>query len=379
MTPPAPNGALARLRATYPPLPQTRAVLHGGTCGATAAAAVRASVQVALGTTPLVDGACDGACWATPAATVLRPGHRHRFAHLDRDADAIPALAACARGECDHEYAGSGEGGLTVRMGRTDGSLAAALAQGAYAALALALDMPPAGVVETAQLAGDLVRGGPMAALAPSWREVRALPTLPPMLVFYGARDEAGRVVERHLLEGDPHRVIEGALIAARATGVSAVALSVEGGRAFAALTAAADEARAAGIVEGDALGRQAAAVYVLEAEAASDGGPLARRYEQAAAATVLFDTPPPPTALLSVAGAVPRPGVYELPVDGSTQWAGVLALGGASPARVEAVRLGGPGAPAVQRDAFDQVVRWQDVAAGTVFAVAPGTAPDEA
>src|SRR5439155_20974398 len=64
---------------------------------------------------------------------------------------------------------------------------------------------------------------------------------------------------------------------------------------------------------------------------------------ETLAAVTTVFDDPPPPTKLIPLSGAVARPGLYEIPVDGSTSWAGVLAMAGANPALVSAVLLGGP------------------------------------
>ena len=376
MTPVAPTPALARLRATYPAPSEVRVLLHRGTCGDEAGAeAVRPALLAALGATPLIEAVCDGACWAAPAATVVRLGHRRRFAHLDSDPDAIATLTACVGGTCDDEYAGSGEVGVTARLGRTDGSLAGALAQGAYAGLAFALTLSPQAVAEAARAAGAVARGGPMARLEPSWREVPApgAGADAPLLVFYAARDEAGRYLERHLIEGDPHRVIEGALIAAHATGVHAVALSAEGARALEALRRATDEARVAGIIAGSAFGAATAEVYLTEAEPGEDDGPLARRFEAAAAATVIFDAPPPPTAVLAITGSVPRPGVYEVPIDGATQWAGVLAMAGASPARVPALRLGGAGGIApriVRRDEFDRAVRWDDIEGGSVVAL---------
>src|SRR5690606_6642426 len=107
----------------------------------------------------LVEGACDGACWAAPAATVQREGHQHRFAHLDRDdVDGPAAVARCLAGECDDEYAGRGEYGLLERLGRQDGTFEDAVRRGAYAALAHASAIGPERSLDALRLSSHVQR-----------------------------------------------------------------------------------------------------------------------------------------------------------------------------------------------------------------------------
>ena len=74
--------ALARLRGEFTPQAAPRVVLHRGTCGDAARGEGEWHIlRAALGPA-LVEGACDGACWAAPAATVQREGHQHRFTNL---------------------------------------------------------------------------------------------------------------------------------------------------------------------------------------------------------------------------------------------------------------------------------------------------------
>src|SRR5690606_29709761 len=119
-----------------------------------------------------VETACDGACWAAPAATVQRDGHQHRFARLDLVdlVEGVPdELTSCLEGDCDDEYAGRGQYGLLERVGRNDGTFADVLARGGYAALAHAAGLDPARITGAVESAGH-------AATADQWRIAAAGP-----------------------------------------------------------------------------------------------------------------------------------------------------------------------------------------------------------
>ena len=409
MTGPAPTPALARLRAQVAHLapretPEVRVLRHRGTCGdAVGADEIALHLDVAV-----VDAACDGACWAAPAATVVRPGHRHRFARLDR---AVPdEIAACVRGECDEPQAGSGEHGLTARLGRNDGTLADVLAQGGYAAYALAATLPPARIIEVLKTVGLTGRGGAHFPVAMKWGLVAAHEDAATVgakvLVVNAEEGEPGVFKDRHLLEGDPHRLIEGILIACHTTGVREVVVYINGQAraARAAFERALADARAAGIVDGSALGGGAVAIevrsgaggYVCGAESvilnsiegerpvprfkppfATDSGLFGRptlinNAETLCAVTTIFDTPPPPTKLVPLSGDVFRPGLYEVPVDGSMTWAGVLAMAGVAPARVQALLLGGPSGRFVLPQEFDAPLEMRALGAGGTVVLGP-------
>ena len=393
--------ALARLRARYGRPPETRVLVHRGTCGdAVDAARVLEAVRAALGTrgVPLVETACDGACWAAPSATVVRPGHRHRFARLDRAP--VDALVSCLDGACDDAYAGSGARGLLARVGFLDGSLADALAQGAYRALAHAVTLKPAEVADAVASAGLTGRGGAHFATAQKWR-LAAANAGPRVLVVNAEEGEPGVFKDRHVLEGDPHRLIEGVLVAAHAIGAARAVIYVNGQarNARRALDAAVAQAREAGLLDGSALGgtgaevevRSGAGGYVCGEESvilnsiegerpvprlkppyATDRGLFERptvinNAETLCAVTTVFDDPPPPTKLVPLSGAVPRPGLYEVPVDGATSWAGVLAMAGANPQRVRALLLGGPSGRFVLPEEFDAPLEMRGLGAGGV------------
>ncbi len=403
MTGPAPTPALARLRGALSSRRDgaaeraVRVLRHRGTCG-DAVGASTVDLAGALGpAVAVVDAACDGACWAAPAATVLRPGHRHRFARLDRE---VPtALAACVRGECDEPQAGSGERGLTARLGRNDGTLADNVTQGGYAAYALAVTLPPVQVIEVLRSVGLTGRGGAHFPVAMKWGLVATHEYPDKVLVVNAEEGEPGVFKDRHLLEGDPHRLIEGILIACHATGIREVVVYINGqarnGRA--AFQRALGDAASAGILDGSALGgdpvavdvRSGAGGYVCGEESvilnsiegerpvprykppfATDSGLFGRptlinNAETLCAVTTIFDTAPPPTKLVALSGDLPRPGMYEVPVDGNTTWAGVLTTAGVMPGRVRALLLGGPSGRYVLPEEFDTPLEMRGLGAG--------------
>ena len=74
----------------------------------------------------------------------------------------------------------------------------------------------------------------------------------------------------------------------------------------------------------------------------------------------------------MPLSGAVPRPGLYEVPVDGSMHWAGVLAMAGANPARVQALLLGGPSGRFVLPEEFDRPLELRALGAGGTVVLGP-------
>lgn len=399
------SARLDALRERYPAPAPGRVLLHLGTCGhAVSAAAYGGDVEGRLtgdsaSELPMVATACDGACWAAPAATVVRGAHRHRFARVDREST-LDELEACAAGSCDAEgYAGEGERGLSGRFGRLDGSLGDALSAGAYATLDRALGMERDAILEAIEAGGFTGRGGAHFPVATKWR-LTAAHGGTKALVVNAEEGEPGVFKDRHLLEGDPHRLIEGILIACHTTGATRVYVYVNGQArgAQAALRTALAQAQEAGILDGSALGgpegvtvevRSGAGGYVCGEESvilnsiegerpvprykppfATDVGvfglpTVINNAETLAAVTTFLDDPPPPTKLLPLSGDVARPGLYEVPVDGATTWAGVLAMAGANPSRVRALLLGGPSGTFVMPEAFDEPLEMRALGAG--------------
>ena len=118
---------------------------------------------------------------------------------------------------------------LLARCGRIDpASIDDALAAGAYAGLRAAHAMESTAIVRAVEDAGLLGRGGAYFPVASKWNGARAHPR-PRYLVVNAEEGEPGVFKDRHLIEGDPHLLVEGLLIAARAIEAGAVYVYVNG------------------------------------------------------------------------------------------------------------------------------------------------------
>ena len=166
-----------------------------------------------------------------------------------------------------HPFWAGQERALLARAGAIDPeSLDDALLHGAYRGLARALDRPPLEVIEAVKASGLLGRGGAFFPTASKWEACRAAAGEPKYVVANGEEGEPGIFKDRHLMEGDPHQLVEGALIAAYATGASRVILYVHGEADLSAerLGRAVAQAEAAGLVGARVLGRDFACAVEL-------------------------------------------------------------------------------------------------------------------
>jgi len=143
---------------------------------------------------------------------------------------------------------------VTSRFG-ADPSLRAYEASGGYGALRKALSMDPSAIVAEVETAGLTGRSGGAAFLtAQKWKLL--VDSDPKYLVINGDESEPGFCKDRALMEQDPHQLIEGALICARAIGAARVFLYVRGEMALAQerIATALQEAYAAGHVGSDVM-----------------------------------------------------------------------------------------------------------------------------
>ncbi|MGY4706216.1 NADH-ubiquinone oxidoreductase-F iron-sulfur binding region domain-containing protein [Candidatus Bipolaricaulota sp. J31] len=91
---------------------------------------------------------------------------------------------------------------------------------GGYSALAKVLtEMTPDQVIEEVRRAGLRGRGGAGFPTARKWAACRAQRETPKYLICNGDEGDPGAFMDRSVLEGDPHSVIEGMIIAAYAIG----------------------------------------------------------------------------------------------------------------------------------------------------------------
>jgi NADH-quinone oxidoreductase subunit F len=213
----------------------------------------------------VVAAGCNGMCWAQPVVEVLRDG-RPRLTTGPITVETVPRLLnALVGGGADPELAGGDEflapqrRVLLERCGMADPyDIADAIRHGAYAAFARALDDGrPQAVIEEVRAAGLAGRGGAYFQTAVKWAACRAAAGAPKYLVVNGEEGEPGIFKDRHLMEGDPHRLLEAVLIAAFAIGATRAILYIHGEAELSArrLAVALEQARAWGLVGERVLG----------------------------------------------------------------------------------------------------------------------------
>jgi len=275
-------------------------------------------------------------------------------------------------------------------------SLDAYRASDGYRALARALELGPAGVIEEVVASKLVGRGGAAFPTGRKWDAVAKAPARPHYLVCNADESEPGTFKDRLLMEEDPFAVVEGMTIAGYATGCERGYLYLRGEYPLAAerMAGAIEAARAAGLLGADVLGRglafdieirRGAGAYICGEETALFNSIEGKRGEPR-------NKPPFPVQvglfgrptvvnnvetlvnvpallreggtayggigtsgsagpkLFCVSGAVARPGLYEAPFGVTLR--GLLELAGAGPVR--AVLLGGAAGVFVGPDQID-------------------------
>jgi NADH-quinone oxidoreductase subunit F len=343
--------------------------------------AVATALRATYPAAEVVPTGCDGRCWAQPVVAVAgmdADGALRRYERV--------TVAECA-GLLDRQpAAGDPYAGQTRRVLRRCGvvdpdSLADVRRHGGYAAWERARTLPPADLIALIKEAALRGRGGAYFPQAIKLESVRAH-AAPRYLVVNAEEGEPGVFKDRHLMEGDPHLLVEGIAIAAHAAGAEAVYVYINGQARLAheRVTRALAEATAAGLLDpavrvevyqgagGYVCGEESVILNSIEGERAVPrtrpplpveaglfGRPTAINnvetlcnmpaivLDGAQAFRSAGDAAYPGTKLFSVSGAVQRPGLYELPI-GVTAGAVLAAAGGPPPgATVHAVVMGGP------------------------------------
>jgi NADH-quinone oxidoreductase subunit F len=213
---------------------------------------------------PVVPTGCSGLCWAAPVLTVTHPdGTTQLLPYVT--ADRVPTLldAALAKRVEPHpdvtDFLRRQRRELTSRCGVVNPhDIADAVRRGSYAALAETLaGRSPEHITQTVKAAGLRGRGGAYFAAATKWEGARQAPGSPKYLIVNAEEGEPGIFKDRHLMEGDPHRLLEGALLAAYASEASRIILYIHGEANLSAqrMKDAVEAARAWGVVGERILG----------------------------------------------------------------------------------------------------------------------------
>ena len=144
------------------------------------------------------------------------------------------------------------------------------LLQGGYAGLAAALTTSPEAVAEEVRNAGLLGRGGAYFPAGAKWDSVRRGGGAR-YLVVNAEEGEPGIFKDRHIMEGVPHRLIEGMAIAAYASAVQRayVYINAEADLSAQRVEQAIEQAREAGLLGNDVLGTE----FSLEVEVLRGAG----------------------------------------------------------------------------------------------------------
>src|SRR5581483_5178825 len=368
-----------------------RLLVATGSCGlARGAAGTRDALRAAIARAGLDvvvdDGACNGLCHAQPVVEVLTPGVPRLTLERVTPAAAravlellagrpAPGLTATAWPAARHPVLGGETRMLAERWGAIrPASLDDALLAGSYAALAAALDAgDPAAVAATVKAAGLLGRGGAYFPAAVKWEGCRAAHGAPKYLVANGEEGEPGIFKDRHLMEADPHRLLEGMLLAGYAAGASRGILYVHGEAGLSAerCAAAIREAAAAGLLESlEGARAMPRPKPPFPVEAGVHGRPtVINNVETLSAVPLILGGRPEAarTKLFGLSGHVVRPGVVEVaPPVTLRRLVATLGGGVATGRPLGAVVVGGPSGIVVPPGLLDRPLERPALSPGT-------------
>ena len=210
---------------------KTRVMVQVGQCsqalGADAVAQCLADALESHDNAYLVVTGCDGACFAAPQVVVNEPDGRTRH-YSQVTARDVPAIAAALGGgevqrptQALEDFFSPQHLQVMSWCGQLDpADVDDYVTVGGYASLADALSSTPEDITDRVLESGLQGRGGAYFPPARKWQGARSFPG-PRVLVVNAEEGEPGLFKDRHIMEGLPHRLLEGALIAAYAAGAS--------------------------------------------------------------------------------------------------------------------------------------------------------------
>jgi NADH-quinone oxidoreductase subunit F len=213
-----------------------RLAVNTGTCGRAlgSLALLTALRELAGDRFDVAETGCDGACFEAPSVVATLPGRPPmRFTNVATD-DAARLLGEIEAGDrpsaAESPFLAGQSRSLLARCGIVDPtSIDSALRAGAYRGLWRALStMTPEQVIDEVEAADLRGRGGAYFPAGRKWRAARGFPA--PRYVAVNAEEgEPGVFKDRHLMEGDPHLLLEGVLITAYAVGSERAFIFING------------------------------------------------------------------------------------------------------------------------------------------------------
>jgi len=253
-----------------------------GTCGLGAGAgktraAIRAWVDAAAVEVDVIEVGCIGLCVEEPLVDIQLPGRTRLSFSRVTEKKAAPLLTAVFAGQAfpmeplaqfrhegampwpgvrwldEHPFFGPQTRWVLAHCGIVDPtSLDEYLARGGYGALATALrTMTPADVCREVELSGLRGRGGGGFPTGTKWTIARKQAADQKYMICNADEGDPGAFMDRAVMEGDPHRVLEGLALAAYAIGASKAYIytRAEYPLAIARVTAAIAQAKAYGLL----------------------------------------------------------------------------------------------------------------------------------
>ena len=131
------------------------------------------------------------------------------------------------------------------------------IARGGYKALRKALSMTPDKIIGEVEKSGLRGRGGAGFPTGRKWRTAASYDVFPKYVIMNGDEGDPGAFMDRSIMEGDPHSLLEGIAICALAIGAEKGFLYIrdEYGLALRHMSKAIADAREAGIIGDSMLG----------------------------------------------------------------------------------------------------------------------------
>ena len=360
-------------------------------CRAAGGAALRQRLEAEVGADRVKPVGCLRLCGMGPLAAAD---------YADGSTELVGGVAGERRLDLAHPFFLLQRSVVLERCGLVNpNSIEDAIAQGAYAALDRCRQLAPQAVIEQVERSGLRGRGGAGYPTGRKWQLVAAQASPTRAVVCNADEGDPGAFMDRAVLEGDPHRLLEGMAIAAHAVGAAEAFIYVRAEYALAIerLRTAIAAAEARGVLAGLPIQlRIGAGAYVCGEETALlhsiEGGrgtprprppypavsglwglpTLINNVETFAAVPAILreggdwyaamgTATSKGTKVFALSGAIPHTGLIEVEMGTSLRTI-VEAMGQSPPGQVKAVQTGGPSGGCVPAALLDTPVDYESL-----------------